>query len=119
MRVLVVEDDHDFAASLIDVLEINGHEAVHSSTESAAREAVSEHDAFDVAVLDVNLGSENSIGLLRDLRQQRPSLRVVAITGGGRLQPAIGLPLAEAHGADAVLFKPFSNSELLSALTGS
>jgi hypothetical protein len=43
----------------------------------------------------------------------KPSLKVIAISGGGKAGPGNYLSLAKALGADAVYSKPFSVSELI------
>lgn len=113
MRILILDDDTELAATLGDVLELAGHEVHAVESVAEARSALAGPQPFDTAVFDVNLGNSNAIGLLREVKQSLPGLRVVVITGGGTVEAEVGLPLATAHGADAVLFKPFSNDELL------
>jgi len=50
------------------------------------------------------------------LREIKPSLRVIAISGGGKAGPGSYLNLAKALGADAVFSKPFSVNELIAKI---
>ncbi|MEM8595841.1 MAG: response regulator [Pseudomonadota bacterium] len=116
MKVLILDDDADLAATLSDALRFAGHEVVLAATITTARRRMAETSGLDVAVLDVNLDEDNTIGLVRELRRSFPDLRIVSMTGGGRVGANIGMPLATAHGADAALLKPFTIDEFLEAV---
>jgi DNA-binding NtrC family response regulator len=47
------------------------------------------------------------------VRQLRPGMRVIAISGGGRIHPADFLHMASKLGARRTLAKPFSNAQFL------
>lgn len=117
MKILVLDDDTDLAASLADALRFESHEVMLAASLTEARAVIAETGDLDVAVLDVNVDAENTIGLVRELKQSQPGLRVVSMTGGGRVRADLGMPLATAHGADAALLKPFSIDEFLKAVT--
>ena len=116
MRILLLDDDIELAATLKDVLALDGHDVETVTTVEAAKQALAGTNRFDVAVFDLNLEEENTINLLRSLKKEAPTMRVLAMTGGGKVDADIGLPLATAHGADGVLLKPFSNDEFLKAV---
>ena len=117
VKVLILDDDTDLAASLSDALGFEGHDAVTTSTIADARAAVAGTQDLDVAVLDINIDTDNSIGLVRDLKRSFPDLRVISMTGGGKVRADLGMPLAKAHGADTALLKPFTIDEFLAAVT--
>ncbi len=117
MHILILDDDIELAETLRDLLVLDGHDVETVTTVDAARQALAGARRFDVAVFDLNLKGENTINLLRDLKKTAPTMRVLAMTGGGKVEADIGLPLATAHGADGVLLKPFSNDEFLKAVT--
>jgi len=48
-----------------------------------------------------------------ELRQEFPDLGIVAVSGGGRLDPGSYLPLAIKMGAQRTLSKPFTRQEIL------
>jgi DNA-binding NtrC family response regulator len=118
MRILILDDDIELAATLGDVLELDGHDVVTVTTLADARQALADRGPFEVAVFDLNLQNDNAIGLLQEVKREATAKRLLVMTGGGKVEADVGLPLATAHGADAVLFKPFSNDEFVSAVTG-
>jgi CheY-like chemotaxis protein len=56
------------------------------------------------------------IETIRELRRIAPSLRIIAMSGGGIDNDLIFLGMARALGADAVLAKPFRADELIRAV---
>lgn len=57
-RVLIVEDEVLIALVLEDVLDLIGYEVAGSAATYAEAEALIEAGGFDLAILDVNLGSD-------------------------------------------------------------
>jgi methylmalonyl-CoA mutase cobalamin-binding subunit len=46
----------------------------------------------------------------------KPSIKIIAISGGGKVGPASYLNLAKALGADAVYSKPFSLNDIVAKI---
>ncbi len=80
LDVLVVDDDHDFASGIADMLEAEGHRAVLAGSGEAAIEVARER-AFDMIFLDVKLPGMTGIDALRELRETQGRVRVVLMTG--------------------------------------
>ena len=115
LEILVV-DDH---AALCDALKTGlsqlGHKVTCAGDGTAATELVVQH-AFDVVITDILMPIGDGLELIGELRRSQPDVRVIAISGGGRLPYSHYLDAARALGAHAVLAKPFSFSELASLL---
>lgn len=79
------------------------------STESAANDA----KAFDLAIVDLKLAHEHSLGLLPLLREHNPQMKIVMLTGYASIATAVE---AVKLGADNYLPKPATVSEILVAL---
>lgn len=110
-RVLVVDDEPSIRLLCRVNLELDGHEVVESATLAEAREHLAE-EQFDVVLLDVHLGFENSAELVDECHAREPSLPVVLVTGS---PDAL---FEHAPAADAVLPKPFEPQALLDAVRG-
>lgn len=80
LDVLVVDDDHDLASGIADMLEAEGHRAVLAGSGEAAIEVARER-AFDMIFLDVKLPGMTGIDALRELRKTQGRARVVLMTG--------------------------------------
>ncbi|HEY7596770.1 MAG TPA: response regulator transcription factor [Actinophytocola sp.] len=109
LRVLLVEDDDNFAESVAKVLARLGHEPTRVSHGGDA--AVRHRDA-DVVLLDLMLPDGNGLDVLRGLRKVTdvPVLVLTAVGDTRTLVRALHL------GADDYLVKPFRADELLARI---
>jgi PAS domain S-box-containing protein len=83
-RILVVDDSHDAADSLTQLLRLYGHEVYTAHAGPAALEAARAHPP-DVALLDISLPGMDGLELARCLRQNLGLTQalLVAVTGYG------------------------------------
>src|SRR5258705_11187883 len=65
--ILIVDDEKNIRRTLRMVLESEGH-AVHEAGSTAEAEGVLQREAIDVILLDVKLGDDNGLDLLRTLK---------------------------------------------------
>jgi DNA-binding response OmpR family regulator len=59
---------------------------------------------------------EDGLKVIMKLRESKPSIKIIAISGGGKAGPGSYLNLAKALGADAVFSKPFSIKDLIATI---
>jgi DNA-binding response OmpR family regulator len=59
---------------------------------------------------------KEGIETIIEMRQLYPKIKIMAISGGGKVGPENHLVLADALGANTTLKKPFSGQELLRAI---
>jgi CheY-like chemotaxis protein len=111
-RILIVEDDHDHAESLADILEARGHHVELAHSGEHALERFCEAD-FDLTLMDVKLPGMNGVETFFKFRRVRPDARVMLMTGY-----SVEHLVAQAveNGALGVLRKPFSGVDLLRAV---
>jgi signal transduction histidine kinase/CheY-like chemotaxis protein len=114
LRVLVVDDNTDAAATLTLFLECEGHKVVElHSSETALRYAHAQ--PFDACLLDIGLPGMDGLDLARKLRQL-PTTKdalLIAVTGYGRQSDRDN---ATAAGFDHYVVKPARAAELLGLL---
>ncbi|MBC6983458.1 response regulator [Caulobacter sp. 17J80-11] len=115
--VCIIEDDELVRARLADVLRATGHDVFEADSAERGIELIRTRKA-DVAVVDILMPDRDGLEAIGQLRRTRPDLRIVAISGGGRVGPQIYLDLARQIGADASLTKPISEADLEAAVTG-
>jgi signal transduction histidine kinase len=111
-QVLIVDDDQEFAESLVDILEPAGFDAVIADGAEAATRAL-QTAAPPVAMLDIRLGRSSGVDLLSHLRTQRPDLICVMMTAHADTQTAIA---AMRQGAYDYFDKSAEPAELLAVL---
>ena len=113
LRVLLVEDDLDIAAGLVDYLEAQGIEAEHAFNAREAQARLLE-TAFDVWLFDVQLPGEDGFSLCRRLKSaEGASPPVLFLTARGALEDR--LAGFEAGAVDYVI-KPFEPAELVARI---
>jgi DNA-binding response OmpR family regulator len=113
--VLVVDDDAAIRLLCRVNLELEGHRVGEAGTLDEARAALAA-EPVDVVLLDLHVGNERGLELLRELRRDRPEVAVALLTGS----PHEPIPAEEAA-ADTVIAKPFEVEQLgetVSRLTG-
>ncbi|MBT8768789.1 response regulator transcription factor [Metapseudomonas boanensis] len=109
MRILLVEDNHDILANMVDYLELKGY-VVDCARDglSGLHLATSEH--YDLIVLDIMLPGLDGYSLCRRLREEaRRDTPVIFLTARDSLDDRLQ---GFKSGADDYLLKPFALSEL-------
>ncbi|MGA1978024.1 MAG: response regulator [Bacteroidales bacterium] len=113
--ILIVEDNNELREMLkvsfnrkrFTVLEAeNGKDAIIHFKPSVT----------DLVITDLIMPEEDGLKVIMKLREIKPSIKIIAISGGGKAGPANYLNLAKALGADAVYSKPFSVNEMVSEI---
>lgn len=114
-RVLLVEDEPNIAESLLFILRRAGFE-VEATTDGAAALRRLRERAFSALVLDIMLPGMNGLDLLREVRADRTLARlpVMVLTAKGQAKDR---KTAEEVGADIFVTKPFSNAEVVEAVS--
>lgn len=114
-RILVIEDDNDVRESLRQVLEHVGYEVEEACDGDEGIERYREKQA-DLIITDIIMPKKEGIETITDLRVEFPDVKVIAISGGGRLGPEPYLELAKGFGANRIIMKPFTTAEILEAV---
>jgi PAS domain S-box-containing protein len=114
-RILIIDDNQSLAANLRDVLEGARELDVEVALAPDAQRglAAAQHDAFDVAVVDVKLPDASGVDLIRPLRAAAPHGEIVLVTGFATVDTAIAALRA---GAFAFILKSFRPEELISTV---
>jgi len=108
MRILVAEDDQPVAKFLRKSLEAEQY-AVDVAGDGEEAKYMAENYDYDVVILDVNLPKMNGYQVLQSVRDKKPHLAMLLLTGNNQVSDRVkGLDL----GADDYLTKPFSLTEL-------
>ncbi|MBX3738733.1 MAG: response regulator transcription factor [Candidatus Didemnitutus sp.] len=113
-RILLVDDHPLFRAGVAAVLRTDpGLEICAEANDGiTAREAAATLRP-DVAVVDLVLGGEDGLKLVRELRRDGPALRIVVLT---MLDEAVYRPKALQAGADAFLSKREGPGQVVAAV---
>jgi len=113
--VLIVEDDKE----LREMLKMSLLRSNFTVLEAENGKAAIMHFKpliTDLVVTDLIMPEEDGLKVVMKLRELKPSIKIIAISGGGKVGPGSYLNLAKALGADAIYSKPFSINDLIAKI---
>lgn len=112
-RLLIVDDDSDFAVSLAEFLELCDHQVDITFTGTDGIEAA-KNNCYDAVLMDISLPGLNGVESLRQIRQANPAVRCFLMTGFSA--DHIARQGIEA-GAVEILTKPIELEDILQRLS--
>jgi DNA-binding NtrC family response regulator len=113
IKVLLADDEKDFVETLAQRLEVRDFNVKTAESGDEAIGLIREHD-FDVIVLDVLMPGKDGIETLREIKNLKPLLHVIMLTGNATVETAIeGMKL----GAYDFLLKPTETEDLVEKIT--
>lgn len=115
-RILVIEDDTKIRKMLRKMLERAGYEVNEASDGLEGLKLYREEPA-DLVITDIIMPRKEGLETIMDLRREFPEVKIIAISGGGRLSPQPYLEVAEGFGAMRVFSKPFDLEDLQRAIS--
>jgi two-component system, response regulator RegA len=110
--LLLVDDDAPLRRSLARALERRGFHVLAAEGLAEARDHAHAHRP-EFAVLDMRLTEGSGLDLVRTLRELRPEVRIVIVTGYGNIATAVAAIKA---GAADYLAKPVDADDVVNAL---
>ena len=110
--ILIVEDDKSIREMLKLSLLRNNYTVLEAEN---GKDAIVHFKPLltDLVVTDLIMPEEDGLKVIIKLKEIKPSIKIIAISGGGKAGPASYLNLAKALGADAIYTKPFSINNLI------
>lgn len=114
-KILLVEDDELVRDMLAQVLQRASHEVITASNGEEAADVLKKISP-DIMVTDIIMPKKSGITLISEIKNRQPNLEIIAISGGGRLDPTGYLDLSESLGASVSFEKPIDNAALLMAI---
>jgi len=114
-HILLVDDDETFRRMLILTLRRMGH-VVHEATDGAKAWAVFQAEPAELVIMDLIMPDKEGLETIQLFRRNHAETKILAVSGGGRVNANDLLKIAEQFGADAVLAKPFTQEQLAAAL---
>lgn len=112
VKVLVVDDEEEFVDALAQRLEVRGFNVLTAFSGDDALVAV--RDApVDVVILDVLMPGKDGLQTLREIKQLKPLVEVIMLTGHATVETSIeGMKL----GAYDYLMKPTDTEDLVTKI---
>ena len=104
--ILIIEDDTDLRRMLVKLLEREDFRVLEAGT---GLEALQILDYFipDMVITDIIMPDQDGIGTINELKKRYPEIKIIAISGGGRMLSKDYLGIAKILGAHHTFSKPF------------
>lgn len=112
-NILIIEDNENMLRMMSDLLGRAGYSILTATDGVQGLKKFKTHTP-DLVITDIIMPDKEGLEVIMELNKQQPRPKVIAVSGGGILEPQTYLSLAKKLGADNTLAKPFRPAELLS-----
>ena len=110
-KVLVIEDNKEFRLMLRDMLEETGCRVIEAEDGNQGI-ALGGSTDIGLVITDILMPNKEGIETIMKLREMKPDMKIVAMSGGGSMQNMMFLDMASELGADCTLQKPFGMTDV-------
>jgi len=107
-HIMVLDDVEDAGAMIKRILERKGHSVAVFTEEQEALDHVRDQE-LEIAILDIKLKKISGVEVLKQIKEARPEVDVLMLTGYPTLETARE---AMGYGAREYLVKPIDKNEL-------
>jgi two-component system cell cycle response regulator CpdR len=114
-KILIIDDEPYILLMLKKMLERAGYEVDLASNGREGMDLFNKETA-DLVITDIIMPDKEGLELIIEMKRLRPNLKIIAMSGGGRISPDSYLECATHFGAQKVFQKPFRQKELVSAV---
>ena len=111
-RILVIDDDDQFRGMIREILVREGYEVVDAPNGKEGIRRYQEEPA-DLIITDIIMPEKEGVETIMELNRNFPDVKIIAISGGGRIGPEEYLHMAKKLGAQRTFAKPVGREELL------
>ncbi|HFB66214.1 MAG TPA: response regulator [Aeromonadales bacterium] len=115
-KIMVVDDDDSILRLISEIMRKEGYDVLQAVDGEEAF-ALFQQQPCDLVITDLLMPNKEGLELIQELRGIKPSLKIIAYSGGGQLEPDDYLDFARGVGADRVFSKPISIIELKQAVS--
>ena len=114
-QILVIDDEPDILKLISKILEKAGYKVMTAENGRLADKLFNEYP-FDLVITDIVMPQKEGLEIILQLKENSPDTKILAISGGGKIEFAEYLDAARATGAHAIVKKPFEISHLLNTV---
>ena len=114
-KILIIEDDHHILLMMKKMLGNKGFEIILASNGNEGLEMFKKNK-FDLVITDIIMPEKEGLETIREMKRMRPDLKIIAMSGGGKISADNYLETAKIFGASKLLSKPFSRQQLVTAV---
>lgn len=114
-HILLVEDD-EFVRDMLQQVLLRAKHQVQVAIDGEDALEKLRTTKPDIMITDIIMPRKSGTALISEVKQKHPDMKIIAISGGGRLGPEGYLDLSEELGAFTSFTKPIDNKALLMSI---
>ncbi len=114
-RILIIDDDHHILLMVKKMLERAGFEVDLASNGEEGLKLFKKL-SVDLVITDIIMPEKEGLETIREMKKLRPDLKIIAMSGGGKVSSKNYLDTAKIFGATRILAKPFTQKQMVSAV---
>ncbi len=111
-HILIIDDEDMVRLTLRKMLEKAGHSVSEAADGSLGLKAFKAKPP-DLVITDIIMPEKEGIETIVEIKKERPDMKIIAISGGGRIGNLDFLAVAKQLGANEVLSKPFERQSVI------
>jgi YesN/AraC family two-component response regulator len=113
--ILIIDDDSQILEMLRQILERERYHVTEASNGKEGLRRYRENPA-DLIITDIIMPEKEGIEIIIELKRDYPYVKIIAISGGCRIDPEQYLDMAKKLGAQRTFAKPVERKDLLDAV---
>ena len=114
-KILIIDDDHHILLMIKKMLERAGFEVELASNGNEGLELFKRLQV-DLVITDIIMPEKEGLETIREMKRLRADLKIIAMSGGGKVSSDNYLNMAKIFGASRIISKPFSQKQMVSAV---
>jgi len=114
-RILIIDDDLQIREMMEQMLQKEGYETISASDGQIAMKICWKNPA-DIVITDIIMPEKEGIETIVELKREFPGIKIIAMSGGGRIGPEHYLKMAKGLGASRTFTKPVKREDILKAI---
>lgn len=115
-KILIIDDEQDILLMLRKMLERKGFDIDMASNGVEGIKCMRKYEP-DLVITDIIMPEKEGLETIREMIKIKADLKIIAMSGGGKVSAESYLKIAGMFGASKALTKPFSMKEMLGAVT--
>ena len=114
-RILIIDDDYHILIMIKKMLERAGFEVELALNGNEGLDLF-KRDPVDLVICDIIMPEKEGLETIREMKGLCADLKILAMSGGGRVSSENYLNTARAFGAIRTMGKPFSQKQMVSTV---
>jgi len=114
-RILIIDDDYSILMMIKKMLERAGFEVELALNGNEGLDLF-KRDPVDLVICDIIMPEKEGLETIREMKRLCSDMKILAMSGGGRVSSENYLNTASAFGATRTMGKPFSQRQMVSTV---